>query len=256
MALTSRGWLAAALIWLSVSTSFAAPPEYGYKVVREYPHDRQAFTQGLEFRDGFLYEGTGLNGRSTLRRVRLETAEVLQAVPLAAEYFGEGITVLNGMIFQITWRSQQGFVYGQSDFRLQRQFKYSGEGWGLTNDGSTIYMTDGTAQIRCWDPFTLRETRRFTVHDGKQTFDQLNELEWMNGELLANIWGTDRIARISPKDGAVIGWVDLSGLLSFTERLRTDVLNGIAYDNRGKRLFVTGKLWPKIFEIKLIPKAR
>jgi glutamine cyclotransferase len=256
MPFPTRNWRTLVLLFLCVTATYSATAEFGYKVVREYPHDRQAFTQGLEFRGGFLYEGTGLNGRSSLRRVKLETGQVLQSVPLAAEHFGEGITVLNGMIFQITWRSQQGFVYGQSDFRLQRQFKYTGEGWGLTNDGSTIYMSDGTAAIRCWDPFTLRETRRFTVHDGKQPIDQLNELEWMNGELLANIWGTDRIARISPKDGAVTGWVDLSGLLPFADRLRADVLNGIAYDSQGKRLFVTGKLWPRIYEIKLTPKPR
>lgn len=230
--------------------------EYGYRVVREFPHDRQAFTQGLEFHDGVLYESTGVHGRSTLRRVKLETGEVLQSVPLASEHFGEGITVLNGMIFQLTWQSQRGFVYGQSDFRLQRQFTYTGEGWGLTNDGATIYMSDGTAQIRCLDPFTLRETRRIQVHQGPRPVDQLNELEWMNGELLANVWGTDRVVRVSPKDGSVTGWVDLKGLLSLTERLRTDVLNGIAYDSQGKRLFVTGKLWPKVFEIKLTPKPR
>lgn len=220
-----------------------------------YPHDRNAFTQGLEFRAGFLYESTGLYGRSTLRKVKLETGEVVGEISLAPEYFGEGITVLNQQIVQLTWRAQTGFVYDQNFFRRLRSFHYSGEGWGLANDGSQIYMSDGTAQIRCWDAVTLQEKRRFTVRDRGRPVPSLNELECVRGEIYANLWQTDRIARISPEDGRVLGWIDLSGLLSAADRTETvDVLNGIAYDVLGNRLFVTGKLWPKLFEIRVVPK--
>jgi glutamine cyclotransferase len=235
----------------------APPPEYGYRIVHVYPHDRAAFTQGLEFRGGFLYEGTGLNGRSSLRKVELETGKVLQETRLSPVYFGEGITVVNQHIVQLTWQSHAGFVYDQASFRLLRNFKYSGEGWGLTNDGNQIYMSDGTAEIRCWDPVTLAELRRFTAHDGARPVMSLNELESVRGEIYANVWKTDRIARISPADGRVLGWIDFTGLLTDDDRAQpVDVLNGIAYDSLGDRLFVTGKLWPKLFEIRLIPKAR
>jgi glutamine cyclotransferase len=235
----------------------AQTPQYGYQVVRVYPHDRNAFTQGLEFRAGFLYEGTGLNGHSTLRRVKLETGEVAQQISLAPEYFGEGITVINQQIIELTWRAQTGFVYEQNSFRRLRSFNYSGEGWGLANDGAQIYMSDGTPQIRVWDPVTLQEKRRFTVRDAGAPVTYLNELEWVRGELYANVWQTDRIVRISPADGRVLGWVDMAGLLTDADRSeRVDVLNGIAYDVLGDRLFVTGKLWPKLFEIKIIPKSR
>jgi glutamine cyclotransferase len=235
----------------------AQTPQYGYQVVRVYPHDRNAFTQGLEFRAGFLYEGTGLNGHSTLRKVKLETGEVAQQISLSPEYFGEGITVINQQIIELTWRAQTGFVYEQNSFRRLRSFNYSGEGWGLANDGAQIYMSDGTPQIRVWDPVTLQEKRRFTVRDAGAPVTYLNELEWVRGELYANVWQTDRIVRISPADGRVLGWVDLAGLLTDADRSeRVDVLNGIAYDVLSDRLFVTGKLWPKLFEIKLIPKSR
>jgi glutamine cyclotransferase len=235
----------------------AQTPQYGYQVVRVYPHDRNAFTQGLEFRAGFLYEGTGLNGHSTLRKVKLETGEVAQQISLSPEYFGEGITVINQQIIELTWRAQTGFVYEQNSFRRLRSFNYSGEGWGLANDGAQIYMSDGTPQIRVWDPVTLQEKRRFTVRDAGAPVTYLNELEWVRGELYANVWQTDRLVRISPADGRVLGWVDLAGLLTDADRSeRVDVLNGIAYDVLGDRLFVTGKLWPKLFEIKLIPKSR
>jgi glutaminyl-peptide cyclotransferase len=223
--------------------------------VKTYPHDRAAFTQGLEYRDGFLYEGTGMPGRSSLRKVDLATGRVIQKYDLPQPFFGEGITVLNQQILELTWQSQTGFIYDKTNFRVLRSFNYPGEGWGLTNDGKQIYMSDGSAEIRVWDPVTLKEIRRITVKDGATPVTQLNELEWVRGEIYANVWQTDRIARISPAGGKVLGWIDLSGILAKAERPESDaVLNGIAYDAAGDRLFVTGKLWPKIFEIKLVTK--
>lgn len=249
------------LVLIALSFFAGAPgcsktiPEYGYKIVRVYPHDRTAFTQGLEYRGGFLYEGTGLYGQSTLRKEELATGKVLQELSLPAKLFGEGITVLNERIVQLTWKAHIGFVYNQSTFRLLKNFSYPGEGWGLTNDGQHIYMSDGTPQIRCLDPATLQELRRITVHDGEKQIDNLNELEWVRGELYANVWQTNRIARINPADGTVLGWIDLSGLLTQEEQENgADVLNGIAYDSIGDRLFVTGKLWPKLFQIRIVRK--
>jgi glutaminyl-peptide cyclotransferase len=245
------GWL------LFIFVSAAQTPQYGYQVVHVYPHDRDAFTQGLEFRAGFLYEGTGLNGHSTLRKVTLETGRAVQQIDLAPEYFGEGITVINQQIIELTWRAQTGFVYEQNSLRRLRSFNYPGEGWGLANDGTQIYMSDGSPQIRVWDPVTLQEKRRSTVRDGREPVTYLNELEWVRGEIYANVWQSDRIVRISPADGRVLGWVDMSGLLNAADRAqKVDVLNGIAYDVLGDRLFVTGKLWPKLFEIKIVAKAR
>ncbi|MGA9511494.1 MAG: glutaminyl-peptide cyclotransferase [Candidatus Sulfotelmatobacter sp.] len=231
-------------------------PEYTFKIVRTFPHDSNAFTQGLAYRDGFLYEGTGLKGRSCLRKVRVETGEVVQQVDLAPEFFGEGITLWKNEVIQLTWKSQTGFVYRLSDFQLLRRFTYSGEGWGLASDGREIFMSDGTPEIRVLDPVTLAEKRRFTVHDGDTRVKELNELEFVDGEIFANVWQADRIARISPKNGEVVGWIDLTGLLSpVYQRGPGAVLNGIAYDSQQKRLFVTGKLWPKIFELQLVPKS-
>ena len=191
-----------------------------------------------------------------MRKVKLETGEVVQRISLAPEFFGEGITVVNQQIIQLTWRSQIGFVYEQSSFRRLRFFNYQGEGWGLANDGTQIYMSDGSAQIRVWEPTSLQEKRRFTVRDGGHPVSLLNELEYVSGEIYANVWQSERIARISPVDGHVLGWIDLSGLLSAADRTEpVDVMNGIAYDALGGRLFVTGKLWPKLFEIKIIPKS-
>jgi glutaminyl-peptide cyclotransferase len=241
----------------AVLTAVAQTPEYGYQVIHAYPHDPNAFTQGLEFRAGFLYESTGLKGRSSVRKVKLETGQVLQQIEIDPQYFGEGITVLNQQIIELTWQSETGFVYEQPSFRRLRTFNYAGEGWGLANDGQNIYMSDGSAQIRIWDPVTLQEKRRITVRDRGQPVLNLNELEWVRGEIYANIWQTDRIARISPADGRVLGWIDLRGILSAADRTeQVDVLNGIAYDVLGNRLFVTGKLWPKLFEIKLVPLQR
>ncbi len=231
-------------------------PVYGYQVVRSYPHDRSAFTEGLEYHDGFLYESTGLNRRSSLRKVKLETGEVVQRIPIADQYFGEGITILGDEIVQLTYKTEVGFVYSLKDFHLLRQFTYRGEGWAFTHNATNVFMDDGTDEIRIWDPKTLAERKRIKVHEGARSIDNVNELEFVEGELYANIWQTDRIARISPVTGAITGWIDLSGLLGPMYRNGTeDVLNGIAYDAVNKRLFVTGKLWPKLFEIRVVPKT-
>jgi|SRR5579872_525013 len=236
-------------------SAFSATPEYGYRIIHSYPHDREAFTQGLAYRGGFLYESTGLRGRSSLRKVQIDTGEVLQQIHLAPMLFGEGLTIVNGRIIQLTWQAHTGFVYDLLFFRLLRTFHYPGEGWGLTNDGKRIYMSDGTDQIRIWDPETFEERKRLTVHEGRQTIVNLNELEWVRDEIYANVWQTDRVARISPADGHVTGWIDLTGLLTRDDLSQpVDVLNGIAYDAGRDRLFVTGKLWPKLFEIKIVPK--
>ena len=232
-----------------------AAPTYTYKVVRSYPHDRRAFTQGLIFRDGVLYEGTGMYGESGIRKVKLETGEVLQMHSLSREYFGEGITEWKGSIYQLTWKAQMGFVYDMRTFQQTKTFNYSGEGWGLTGDGSRLIMSDGSSSLRFLDPATLQETGRLRVRDNTGPVDQLNELEYIRGEIFANVWQTERIARISPKDGRVTGWIDLSGLLPPMERGGADVLNGIAYDATGDRLFVTGKWWPRLFEIKIVPRT-
>ena len=233
----------------------AAPAQYGYRVVKTYPHDRNAFTQGLEYRDGFLYEGTGVVGRSSVRRVELATGRVVQEFDVPQPFFGEGITVLNQQILELTWQTQTGFVYDKASLRVLRSFNYTGEGWGITNDGKQLYMSDGTAQIRVWDPNTIKEIRRITVTDGARRITDLNELEFVRGEIYANVWHTDRIARISPADGKVLGWIDLTGILPKGDVSDPEaVLNGIAYDAAGDRLFVTGKLWPKVFEIKLVQK--
>ena len=232
-------------------------PQYTYRVINTYPHDRTAFTQGLEYRDGFLYEGTGITGRSSVRKVDLTTGRVLQNFEVPQPFFGEGITVVGNQIIELTWQSQTGFIYDKANLLhgVLRSFQYPGEGWGLTNDGKQIYMSDGSSQIRVWDPATLKEVRRITVKDGDKPVTELNELEFVKGEILANVWQTDRIARISPADGKVLGWIDLSGILPPSERTGSDaVLNGIAYDASTDRLFITGKLWPKLFEIKLLPK--
>ena len=226
---------------------------YRYEIVRSFPHDRLAFTQGLVYRDGVFYEGTGLNGRSSIRKVKIETGEVLQVQTLDQQYFGEGITDWKGSLFQLTWRSEVAFLYDIGTFKQIKTFPYTGEGWGLTHDDTRLIMSDGTAQLRFLDPATFKETGRVTVRDADGPVAELNELEFINGEVFANVWQTDRIARISPTDGRVTGWIDLAGLLPASERAADAVLNGIAYDAAGDRLFVTGKLWPKVFQITLVP---
>jgi len=226
-------------------------PVSKYRVVRVYPHDPEAFTQGLVYLDGFLYEGTGLNGRSSIRKVKLENGEVVQIQKVDSQYFGEGIAVKGDTIYELTWQSEIGFIYDRATFTRKGTFNYKGEGWGLTHDGQRLIMSDGTAFLRFLDPVTLKELSRIQVKDGTSPVGNLNELEYVKGDILANVWQSHRIARISPKTGRVIAWLDLEGLLTPREAQQADVLNGIAYDAAGDRLFVTGKLWPKLFEIKI-----
>ncbi len=231
-----------------------AIPNYSYTVVNVYPHDRNAFTQGLVFENGFLYEGTGLIGQSSLRKVELETGTVLQIRELPAPYFGEGITIYGNRIIQLTWLSKVGFVYDKNSFELLQEFSYSTAGWGITHDGKRLIMSDGTSRLHFLDPFTFEEIGWIEVYDLDGPVTRLNELEYIHGEIYANVWQTNRIARISPLTGQVVGWIDLAGLLSPEGLLYpVDVLNGIAYNPIKNRLLVTGKLWPKLFEIELIP---
>jgi glutaminyl-peptide cyclotransferase len=232
----------------------AAAPVSGYTVVKIYPHDRTAFTQGLVYLDGALYEGTGLNGRSTIRKVRLENGEVLQQQALDQQYFGEGIAIWKKSLIQLTYKTEIGFVYDLATFKRTKTFNYTGEGWGLTHDDTRLIMSDGSPALRFLDPETLKETGRIVVKDAGQPVEELNELEVVKGEIFANIWQTSRIARIAPRTGQVTGWIDLSGLLDPRDAAGVDVLNGIAYDAAGDRLFVTGKLWPKLFEIRITPR--
>jgi glutamine cyclotransferase len=227
-------------------------PVYGYKIVNSYPHDPEAFTQGLVYEDGFIYEGTGLHGRSSLRKVELETGRILQNHNLPDQYFGEGLTIHGDKITQLTWRSNVGFVYDKGNFTLIEKFNYPTEGWGITHDDKNVIMSDGSDTLYFLDPITHKETNRVKVRYEGRPVTRLNELEYIHGEIFANIWFTDIIARISPKTGKVMGWIDLRGLSDdFGPRRSNQVLNGIAYDDKGDRLFVTGKLWPKIYEIKL-----
>jgi glutamine cyclotransferase len=231
----------------------ARTPVYGYTVLNSYPHDPQAFTQGLIVRDGVLYESTGLNGQSSLRKVRLETGEVLQRHSVDARYFAEGLTDWNNRLIQLTYTTQIAFVYDLSTFALQRTFNYTGQGWGLTHDARRLIMSDGTPALRFLDPETLREIGRVTVKDEGKPVENLNELEWVKGEIYANVWLTDRIAIISPESGRVTAWLDLSGIRGPARSGTDDVLNGIAYDAARDRLFVTGKFWSRLFEIRLAP---
>jgi glutamine cyclotransferase len=227
---------------------------YTYAILHAYPHDPTASTQGLAFDNGFLYEGTGLRGQSSLRRVELESGNVLQIHNLSSEYFGEGITIHKDKIFQVTWRSHEGFVYDKDSFKLIDAFEIATEGWGLTHDESSLILSDGTSTLRFLNLDTYEETRTVEVRDRDGPVLNINELEYIDGEVFANIWQTERIARIDPESGSVVGWLDLSGLAdSIEENTSIDVLNGIAYDVEGSRLFVTGKLWPMLFEIKIIP---
>lgn len=228
-------------------------PVFRYKIVNSFPHDPEASTQGLVYEDGVLYEGTGLRGRSSLRKVELETGYILQNHDLPEKYFGEGLTIFDDKIIQLTWRSRVGFVYDKKSFKLVKKFNYSTEGWGITHDGKSLIMSDGTDNLYFLDPETFEEIKRVKVFDRNGPVNRLNELEYVKGEILANVWLANRIARISPETGEVLGWIDLKGLLeNVGGKGRIGVLNGIAYDEKNDRLFVTGKLWPKIFEIKLV----
>ena len=240
----------------SPATEAGGIPEYTYQIVHTYPHDPTAFTEGLFYLNGFLYESTGLEYQSSIRKVKLETGEVVQKRDLSGDYFGEGIINWKDKLYQLTWRTEIGFIYDLAAFAPKGDFRYPGEGWAMTQDGKRIIIDDGTPQIRLWDPETLKETGRLTVTANGVPVPKLNELEWVKGEIYANIWETDRIARIDPKTGNVVGWIDCTGLLSPADRnSETDVLNGIAYDAEHDRLFVTGKNWPKLFEIKLVKKG-
>jgi glutamine cyclotransferase len=227
-------------------------PKNGYELVQVYPHDREAFTQGLVFRDGKLLESTGQEGRSTLRSVDLESGQILKQVALAPQYFGEGVTVLNGKVYQVTWQHHVGFIYDYLTFQRTGQFSYEGEGWGLTNDGQSLILSDGSNLLRFLDPGSFRVTKTIAVADNGKPLRQLNELEYIQGEIFANIWHDQRIVSINPQTGAVTAWIDCSRLVSESGAHDEEaVLNGIAFDETSGRLFVTGKLWPKLFEIRI-----
>jgi glutaminyl-peptide cyclotransferase len=235
----------------------AASERWTYEVVATYPHDPIAFTQGLEFVDGTLLESTGLNGRSSLRQVGVMSGDVIRSVSLDSQYFGEGLTVLEGRVYQLTWRTGVAFVYDLDTFEVLEEFAYETEGWGLANDGTRLIMSDGSSTLYFRDPHTFEEIGRVGVYDERGPVSMLNELEYIDGEVFANVLASNSIARIDPESGRVVGWIDLSGLLSEEDRgdRRVDVLNGIAWDSDTGRLFVTGKLWPVLYEIVPVPEA-
>lgn len=233
------------------STRPRGPKNYTFSIVQTYPHDNQAFTEGLIFEDGVLYESTGLNGYSSLRRVELVTGETTKLVALEDQYFGEGITIFKNRIFQLTWISQKAFVYDKDSFDILQEFSYQGEGWGITHDSSQLIMSNGSATISFLDPNTFELTGTLWVHDGEAGISNLNELEYVNGDVYANVWHEDRIAIISIQTGEVKGWINLAGLYNTENLDPEDVLNGIAYDAVNGRLFVTGKRWAQLFEIKI-----
>lgn len=249
--------LAGLLIALLSAPAWAALPVYGYQVKASYPHDTRAYTEGLFFLNGWMYESTGLEGQSNIRRVRLRDGAVLQSQTISPSLFGEGIVAWNGEIISLTWRDQVGFRWDLKTFALKKSFSYPGEGWALTHNGKHLIMSDGTPFLRVLDPRTFKEVRRIRVTAEGRPVANLNELEWVKGEVLANIWQTNLIARIDPATGQVKSWIDLSGLPETLRRRDAEaVANGIAYDAKGDRLFVTGKNWPRLYEIGLVLKAR
>lgn len=242
------------LVCLLMVLSVVGWADDGFRVLHTYPHDPNAYTQGLIFEDGHLYESTGLYDRSSLREVDLQTGRVIHEYDLPSQYFGEGLTNWGNAIVQITWKAHTGFVYDRATFRLIHTFHYSGEGWGLTQDGRNLILSDGTSTLRFLNPETFQQVRSVAVTDHGKAVQQINELEYIHGEIYANIWFSNRIARISPETGRVLGWIDLSGIIPVVElRSNDSVLNGIAWDAKNNRLFVTGKLWPKLFEIRVTP---
>jgi glutaminyl-peptide cyclotransferase len=232
--------------------SDVVPRRYGYKVIHTFPHDIHAFTQGLVYDNGVLLEGTGQETGSTLREVELQTGKVIRQLNIDPSLFGEGIALYQNHIYQVTWKNKVGFIYNRSDFKLINKIYYSTEGWGLTTVNDRIVMSDGTNVLYFFEPEMFTVESKLEVYDNEKKVDQLNELEYINGEIWANIWMTDLIARIDPASGKVLAYIDMQGLLPSTDRTAdTDVLNGIAYDQDAKRIFVTGKLWPKLFEIRV-----
>jgi glutamine cyclotransferase len=222
-------------------------------MIKAYPHDVNAFTEGLVYEDSFFFESTGLNGNSTLRKVELETGRTLQSRSLPNEFFGEGITLIGDRIIQLTWKYGRGFVYDKDTFDILSEFGYRGEGWGITHDGNRLIMSNGSATLTFIDPNTFQVTGTLWVHDGDVGVANLNELEYVNGDVYANVWHQTRIAIIDLQTGQVKGWIDLTGLYNASNADPENVLNGIAYDAYNARLFVTGKRWPQLFEIKLEP---
>jgi glutamine cyclotransferase len=248
--------LLALLLGLGPMHSVAAPV-LGYQVIAKYPHSVDSYTEGFFYLEGLFYEGTGLQGHSSLLAIQPETGKPVQQVDLPAQYFGEGIVDWGRNIYEWTWQSHICFVYDRFSFRLVKQFSYTGEGWGMTHTGKEIVTSDGTSTLRFRDPDTFKETRHIVVKDGTREIDQLNELEYIKGAIYANVWHMDRIAEISPKDGHVIAWIDLAGLLPESQRVNQEsVLNGIAYDALRDRLFVTGKQWPAVFEIRVVSRGK
>jgi glutamine cyclotransferase len=244
---------AIALLLLAALRVFAEAPVATYKIVATYPHSTQSYTEGFFYLDGRFYEGTGMEGRSSILVEDPETGNVLQRRDLPPQYFGEGIIDWGPNLYEWTWKSHICFVFDRFSFRPVKQFTYQGEGWGMTRTAKEIITSDGTPILRFRDPETFKQTREILVRDGRQPIENLNELEYIKGEIYANVWHQDRIARISPKDGHVIGWIDLTGLITPDQMVNSEsVLNGIAYDAQHDRLFVTGKQWPKVFEIKVI----
>lgn len=227
-------------------------PLLDYDLIKSYPHDTSAFTQGLVYHEGYLYEGTGLRGKSSIRKINLKTGNSEKSFKLPKKYFGEGITILKDKIYQLTWKSNIGFVYDLKSFDLINEFYYPFEGWGITTDGKELILSDGSSSLYFMDPETFGIRKKLQVFDRKTPIKRINELEFIDGNIYANVWITNKIAVISPQSGKVLYWIDLRGLLKKESNTqRVDVMNGIAYDNVSKRIFVTGKLWPKIFEIKI-----
>lgn len=227
-------------------------PIWQYEIIAIFPHDPEAFTQGLVWQDGFLYEGTGLYGKSSLRRVDLETGQVKKQHNLSEDFFGEGITIFEKRIYQLTWKSKTGFIYEQENFQLVKTFSYSHEGWGITHDEKNLIISDGTSVLHFVDPLTMKEIKRIEIHKNGVPVNRINELEYIKGKIFANIWLTDWIVVIEPQSGKITAWLDLSGILDSLEIIQeTNVLNGIAYDSEKDCLFVTGKLWPVLFKIKI-----
>lgn len=230
---------------------------YDYKVINTYPHDPTAFTQGLIFRDGALYESTGKYGHSSLRKVELETGRVLQKTKVDDYFFAEGLSLFKQQLIQLSWKAGKAFVYDKDSFNLIKTFDYRGEGWGLTTYNDQLIMSDGSSVLRILDPKTFKQTKRISVYLRGRPVKHLNELEMVKGNVFANVWQTNHIVIISPQSGQVTAVVDLTGLSSsLASGSKANVLNGIAYDSEGDRLFVTGKYWPKLFEIKLVPKTK